>query len=567
MPQATRSPFSPQALRFETLVDHGYTPPEHPVGTKLGFFNANPFSTGIANLGYQCVADYLIQRGVNVYFAFADTMNGRAFLNLDIPPCEVDLIAISVPFEDTYLNVLRMLKGAGLPIYARERGSDFPPVIIGGMAMINPLPLQEFGDVFVIGEGRETLYEIVRRFDLCRKHYDKQEFLQAIADLPGVYIPSHFHIRLDADGYVDEFRAIYGSETIVANPPLPLDAYPIHSIWTSRYSCYEYDDYFSLMIAMGCNMKCPYCVVGNTQTDKSGRALISNADQCVEIALNRRERYGTNLIKLFFSSAFHGSLQSNAQELKSLLEILLAHGFQARVGSLNIEQGDDELFRLLKAHGQTKVTFAPESVESLRPSINKEYITDKKLHNLAKLASKHDMDMTLYTLGGLPGENTTHSVQLVQLLRSLRRELKPACRLEIHYNSTIMKAQTPFQFCSTVRPETIRRRYQILKEGLSDLANIQIVSIIDDPMCYFQPILALGDSQVGQVLAHLYTKADVTEADWRSAFPELGLSDQHYFRPKDPDRRLPWEHIVYSNHSLLKRRLVSLARKSGPSPS
>lgn len=130
--QKSRARFSGGRQSFESLIDYGYIPPEWPGAVKVGFFNANPFAKGIANLGYQCIADYLLQREVNVYFAFADTMRSDSFFinNHDVSPLDCDLIAISVPFEDTYLDVLRSLDRAGLPIYARERSNDSPLVVV-----------------------------------------------------------------------------------------------------------------------------------------------------------------------------------------------------------------------------------------------------------------------------------------------------------------------------------------------------------------------------------------------------------------------------------------------------
>lgn len=563
--QKSRARFSGGKQRFETLIDHGYTPPEWPGAVKVGFFNANPFAKGIANLGYQCIADYLLQREVNVYFAFADTIQSDSFFlnNRDITPLDCDLIAISVPFEDTYLEVLRCLDRAGLPIYARERGNDSPLIIAGGMAMINPMPLHDFVDVFIIGEGREALYEITQRYERHQTQpWDKAEFLWEIADIPGVYIPSHYHIKIDKKGYVDEFTAINGHDVVEANTPLDMNQHPIYSIWTSKSACYEYDDYFSLMTAMGCHKKCPFCVVGHIQGYKSGRAMNINIPHVIDLAKERRDRYGTDLVKLFFSSAFsEGKGDINSDSIKSLLRALLPLGFQARVGSLNVQQSDEELFDLLKHHGNTNATFAPETVESLRITLNKGYITDEKLHTLAHLCSKYDMDMTLYMLGCLPGENDGHTLELSRLIRSIRRTLKSNCRLEIHYNQSFMKAQTPYQYFGCVRPEEIRRKYKRLRDLTSDLENVLFVTVINDPMSYYQPILALGDLNAGRVLAHLYQKPECPEVLWRTAFHELGLDDQRYFSDKDPDKQLPWEHISHSSHQRLKKRFAYYGRK------
>ncbi len=182
--------FSDKKYKFEDLMDSGSIPPIYQDNLNVGFFNANTFAKGIANLGYQCIADYLIRRDINVHFAFADTIKGKShFINspaLNAKDC--DLIAFSIPFEDTYLDVLRMLDAVEIPIFSKDRGDNIPLILAGGMAMINPIPLSNFVDIFVIGEGRSVLMQIL---DLLHKerdkpNYSKENFVRLVAHLPGV---------------------------------------------------------------------------------------------------------------------------------------------------------------------------------------------------------------------------------------------------------------------------------------------------------------------------------------------------------------------------------------------
>src|SRR5436853_4390437 len=104
-------------LDWDHLIDKGEPIKYYPGCPNVGLFNANPFNYGIANMGSQSIAHYLLTRNINVYFAFADTMGSQPFLNdPQMTPDKCDVIGISIPFEDTYLNVLRMLEQAGLPI-------------------------------------------------------------------------------------------------------------------------------------------------------------------------------------------------------------------------------------------------------------------------------------------------------------------------------------------------------------------------------------------------------------------------------------------------------------------
>ena len=50
------------------------------------------------------------------------------------PRDEFDVVAFSCSFEMDYLNVLKLLELAGLPLLAAERDERYPLVIMGGPA-------------------------------------------------------------------------------------------------------------------------------------------------------------------------------------------------------------------------------------------------------------------------------------------------------------------------------------------------------------------------------------------------------------------------------------------------
>ena len=84
---------------------------------------------------------------------------------------EFDLIGITLQSEITYSNVLETLDLAGIPVFAKDRGEEYPIIMAGGPCAINPLPLQDFIDVFFIGEAEEGIIEIAEIF----KNYKGKE--------------------------------------------------------------------------------------------------------------------------------------------------------------------------------------------------------------------------------------------------------------------------------------------------------------------------------------------------------------------------------------------------------
>jgi hypothetical protein len=142
------------------LAENGPTIVNRPAAPTMALLNANPFAEGIANLGAQMVASSMLDHGWNVAFGFADTTSPARPLLDGTMPTACAIIAISVPFEDTYHHVPRMLQHCGLAVRGSDRAGADAIVVAGGMALINPMPLAPLFDAMVIGEGRETLRRI-----------------------------------------------------------------------------------------------------------------------------------------------------------------------------------------------------------------------------------------------------------------------------------------------------------------------------------------------------------------------------------------------------------------------
>lgn len=524
----------------------------------IALLNANPFAEGIANLGAQAIAQALIDAEYNVEFAFADTpTSGQPFIGNFVTPADCSVFAVSIPFEDTYHHVVRLLRFCGIEPLGSERDNSDPIVVAGGLSLINPMPLSPFFDAMVIGEGREAIVTVADMVTHARSRgAGRSDILDLLAAIPHVFVPSRYCISYDAAGVIADFRPLGGApSSIKVARPLDMSKHPLVSTWTSPRACYKYDDYFSLMVAMGCHKKCPFCVVGLVQGDEGGKALNINLEQVLRLSQERREKYGTNLVKLFFASSFSRESAIDSLDLKDLLRAMLELGFHSRVGSLNVRQADEELLLLVKQSGQCRVTFAPEASESLRVSVGKSYSKDEKITSIARMAASVGMGLDLYTMIGLPEEKPHHISDLAGLVRECAHATNPGQALEVSINPCFAKAQTPYERYATVRPEVARHRFRYLRSCLSDVRDIRWVSVIEDAMCYYQPILALGGPELATVLLDMSSRYLPTEDDWRSSVWRNVGDDSRYFRERPEDERLPWQHIIYNDHDQMAVRL------------
>src|SRR5205823_861662 len=75
-----------------------------------------------------------------------------------------DLVGFSLQYEVCYTNLLTMLDLGGIPLHGKDRTPDDPLVIAGGPGAQNPEVLAPFVDVFVIGDGEESLPWLMDRW-------------------------------------------------------------------------------------------------------------------------------------------------------------------------------------------------------------------------------------------------------------------------------------------------------------------------------------------------------------------------------------------------------------------
>src|SRR5947207_13940183 len=73
------------------------------------------------------------------------------------PLSQFDVVGFSLQYEVCYTNVLTMLDLGGIPLHANDRTLAHPLVIAGGPGAQNPELLAPFVDLFIIGDGEESL--------------------------------------------------------------------------------------------------------------------------------------------------------------------------------------------------------------------------------------------------------------------------------------------------------------------------------------------------------------------------------------------------------------------------
>src|SRR4051812_45314448 len=187
----------------------GYVTKPHGGRLRIALAFPNTYWVGMSNLGFQTVYR-LFNAEPNIvcerFFLppkqeLAELSAARApllTLESQTPVGEFDIIAFSVSFEWDYVNVLTMLRLAGVPAYAADRTERHPLVVVGGaVTFVNPEPLAPFADVIAAGEGKVLAPALGRA---CAAATGRADLLQRLSRERGFYIPSFYEPRYAADG-------------------------------------------------------------------------------------------------------------------------------------------------------------------------------------------------------------------------------------------------------------------------------------------------------------------------------------------------------------------------------
>jgi radical SAM superfamily enzyme YgiQ (UPF0313 family) len=532
---------------LQTLAKEvGYVKKPHGGRLRIALAFPNTYWVGMSNLGFQTVyrlfnaeEDIVCER----FFLppkqeLAELSAAKApllTLESQTPVGEFDVIAFSVSFEWDYVNVLTLLRLAGVPAYAAERSPRHPLVLIGGaVTFVNPEPLAPFADVIAAGEG-EVLVPGLRR--AMSAAADRADLLRLLATERGFYVPSLYDPDYDDAGALTGYTVRPGAEA-----PLPVrkaalkvtDAVdpPATGIFTPDT---EFGSRFLVEVVRGCANLCRFCWAGYNYLPV--RAF--PADRILQLARDARahsSRVGLVSIAL-----------CDHPDIERILASLLEMGYAISPASLRLDDLTESIVRVLHQSGERTITIAPETgSDRLRRVINKTVTNDEILDRADLIFASGIENLKLYYMLGLPSETDDDLVAIRELTLQIRdRMLKYARqkgqlgRIIASVNPLIPKPGTAFQWLPMEDPAAIDRKIKRLRHLTSGIDNV-FFNIKSERHSYYQALLSLGDRRVAPAIA----AAERNGQNWRAAVAEAGVDGDFYiFRDRTRDPMLPWDII------------------------
>ena len=145
------------------------------VKARFAFAFPDLYEIGMSYMGLQ-ILYHILNRENDIYcervFAPAPDMESLMreeqmplfTLETKTPIKDMDFLGFTLQYEMSFTSILDMLELAGIPLKSTDRSEVDPIIIAGGPCAFNPEPLAEFIDVFLIGDGEESLPKLIKRY-------------------------------------------------------------------------------------------------------------------------------------------------------------------------------------------------------------------------------------------------------------------------------------------------------------------------------------------------------------------------------------------------------------------
>ena len=534
------------------------------VELRLAFCFPDTYEIGMSNLGmgilYSTMNELPYVWCERVYAPWGDMyeqmkQNGVALYALESgdPISEHDVLAFSIGYEMAYSTVLDMMDMAGIPIHSADRHELLPLVIAGGTAALNPEPVADFIDIFLLGEGEEMNNELLALLRTAKAEgWSKQAFLEKASRIGGVYVPSFYKPVYNDDCTINHFDVHPGApEKVTKRIIADMNSvhFPLSPIVPSTEVVH---DRVNLELFRGCVRGCRFCQAGHVYRPirakspellaEQGKALLKNTG-CQDITL------------LSLSSSDYRCLSELCDELLGYCE---PRSIGLSLPSLRADNFSMDIMHRIQKTRKSGLTFAPEAgSQRLRDAINKN-VTEEDLLHTCRLAFEGGWNtIKLYFMLGLPTETDEDILGIAELAnqvlhtwRLYAKNKNRGVRITVSTSCFVPKPHSPFQWEQQVTMEEYIRKVHLLRDNIK--AKNVVYNWHDPQTSYIEATLSRGDRRIGNVIENVWRAGGRLEAwsdyfsfdRWMKAFDDAGVDPTFYaHRLRDKDEVMPWDNV------------------------
>jgi radical SAM family uncharacterized protein len=477
------------------------------------------------------------------------------------PLSEFDVVGFSLQYEVCYTNLLTMIDLGGIPHFSKDRRVADPLVIAGGPGAQNPELLAPFVDVFVIGDGEESLPWLMSKWmdlkEAAIREGDTswERRVEMLAELVGsttwAYAPCFYEFDYHADGTiaaVNRTRSDVPTEITSCTITQDLDAIPLPTKPVVSFVQTPHDR-IAIEIMRGCPWQCRFC-----QSTVIKRPLrVRSVETIVQAALESYRNTGMNEISLLsLSSSDYPYFEELVRRMQEVFSPL---GVNVSLPSLRVNHQLRSVPKLMQGWRRAGLTLAPEVArDDMREQIRKK-IKNEDLIEGCREAFKAGMNhVKLYFLCGLPGERRADLdgiVELAETISAVGKEVTGRYKeVTASVSNFVPKPHTPYQWNGMQTREYFRWAGDYLhRRKRNKLVKIKQHDI---ETSLLEGILTRGDRRVSPGLYEAWKRGARLDGWrecfqpelWWQTFKDLGIDVDFYrSRQRSISERLPWDHV------------------------
>jgi len=445
------------------------------------------------------------------------------------PLKNMQAIVFVLSSELMYTNMLNMLNLGGVPILKERRREGFPLIIATGSAVLNPKPLEGFVDVFVMGEPALVIKDIVKELD---ESLTKEEQLNKLKDLPGVYIPNitdkdvYMVKELDIDSaQVPRYMVVPSIQTVI--------------------------DKTLVTLSKGCDKNCINCshkyIYGKPEHMSVDKAIIKTK-KMIDATGNASVMLMTNCHATYpgFPEIIYRLNDLDRPKIKDL-------------SFMEVKLTKDNLWLLKymedKQDYPSVIVGAP--TKKLRDKIGIG-VEDEDLLEVAKQVFEAGFNkLRLKYIMGIPGETYEDLAKILNMANKICKVYKEVYSkspdkyiVEINLYNFKAKPHTPSQWCAVNTAENLEIKTRYLKD--KNRNDLVVITAEEGKQTVVETLLARGDEKVGPVIYEAWKQGarhDMMEPlfsidNWNVALNKTGVDIKAYLEEKNEKVVLPWDNIV-----------------------